>query len=117
MPDHAPSGLTIRDALVSAASKGYDLQFVAEDGGVIETSDASVSVAAREVAVDVIWRIEGASDAADQLLVAAVVAPSGERGSLLLTYGPSASVVDDSVMQDLDIRSAEPGLPPEATAY
>lgn len=111
-PDHAPSGLTINDALSAAGQLGFERQFVVADDGQVRDADEASSFAAADAEVHVLWRIEGASDTADELMVVAVTAPSGTRGTLMLCYGPGCSEADNAVMDALDIEGAEPGLPP-----
>ncbi len=113
-PDHAPSGLTINDALSAAGQLGFERQFIVADGGQVRDADDTGTFAAADAEVHVLWRIEGASDSADELMVVAVTAPSGTRGTLMLCYGPGCSEADNDVMEALDIEGAEPGLPPDA---
>jgi hypothetical protein len=48
-------------------------------------------------------RLEGASDPADMLAVAALVCPvCSARGTLVLGYGPEATAEDSDVLQVLD---------------
>lgn len=113
-PNYAPAGLTIAEALASAQEQGYTQQFVARSNGTIEHADSHTTVHASDVAPEILWRIEGASDAADELMVLAIKTPDGGQGTLMLTYGPGASEEDSQVMEALDVRDAKPGLPPQA---
>lgn len=110
--EHAPSGLTIRDALTAAHQNGYVAQLLAANDGTVETADGSWVGPASSLSVECLWRVEGASDPADQLLVAGVTTAGRDRGTLLLTYGPHATAEDAAVLADLDVTGAAPGLPP-----
>lgn len=107
--DHAPSGLTIKAALDGAHQAGYVDQLIAGVDGRLFNADRTRSVPADEVTVVYLWRIEGASDAADEALVVAVDCPDGSNGTVLLTYGPAASPEDEAILERLDISSAGPG--------
>ncbi|MGI9033815.1 MAG: hypothetical protein ACR2HY_09110 [Acidimicrobiales bacterium] len=62
-----------------------------------------VSNAAR-VNVDVLRRVEGASDPDDMLAVAAVTCPNCRtRATVVLSYGPEASEDDTDVMLQLGV--------------
>ena len=114
-PTPAPSGLTIRDALTAAHEQGFKEQFMALSDGVIKNIDSGKTAHAADVEVDVLWRIEGASDSADELMVLAISTVDCGRGTIMLTYGPSATKEDNEVLEGLNIRGAKPGLPPEAS--
>lgn len=112
-PTFAPDGLTISDALAAAGEQGYKEQFMALSDGVIKNIDSGKAAHASDVEVQVLWRIEGASDSADELMVLAISTVDCGRGTIMLTYGPSATEEDNDVMEALDIHGAKPGLPPE----
>jgi hypothetical protein len=57
---------------------------------------------ASAIVVHELRRLEGASDPADMLAVAAIACPAcGTRGTLVLTYGPEATAGDDAVLSHL----------------
>lgn len=61
-------------------------------------------VGAGELCVERTRRLEGASDAADMMLLVAAVCPScGSGGVLTLAYGPRASAGETGVLRDLHI--------------
>lgn len=111
--EHAPSGLTIRDALNAARQQGYVAQFLAASDGTVETADGSWVGPASSLSVECLWRAEEAGRReSDHLLVAGVETAGRDRGTLLLTYGPHATAEDTVVLADLDVTGAAPGLPP-----
>lgn len=64
--------------------------------------------AAGEASVDALLRTEGASDPDDMTAVVGVTCPRcSARGTLVLGYGPTASV------EDTDVLVALPDPPPE----
>lgn len=99
---------TLIDVLDEMAADGYDTQQIARPGGRIECTGCDRDDAPASFQVDRIRRLEGASDAADQLLVVCALCPScGRRGVLTLTYGPNASTVDAAVTEHLDFGGAD----------
>ena len=71
-------------------------------GGTIECESCHHSVAAPDAPVLELRRLEGASDPDDMLAVVAVECPNcGLRGSLVLNYGPTATVEDSAVLVGL----------------
>ena len=72
--DPTPFGLTIADALRAAADRGFTAQFDAAAGGEVVQPADDRAFPAGQVSPRYLWRIDGASDVADQLLVVAVEA-------------------------------------------
>lgn len=100
----APPGLTIMEALESAADAGYTTQFRSVEGGEVRCEAGGHRVNPAAISAESIWRIEGASDAADMMIVAAVTCPRCEaRGTLSLGYGPNTSAADEAVLRHLDL--------------
>ena len=108
--DQAARGAdTLMSVLQEAADEGYDVQQIAREGGVIECEACEVSSPAAGFDVQQIRRLEGASDSADELLVAWTACPNCERlGTVTLGYGPNANEADQAVLDDLDITDADP---------
>ena len=60
-------------------------------------------------------RVEGASDPADMAALVALSCPScGERGTLVLTYGPAASPEEGDVLGALRDRRHDDVAPPSS---
>ena len=106
-----PPGLTIMEALESAAGDGYTTQFHSVEGGEVRCEAGGHRVNPAALSAESIWRIEGTSDAADMMIVAAVTCPRCDaRGTLTLGYGPNTSAADEAVLRYLDIGDgAHPG--------
>ena len=93
---------TLLDVLARYTSHGWSSQFAARAGGTIECESCHHSVAAPDAPVLELRRLEGASDPDDMLAVVAVECPNcGLRGSLVLNYGPTATVEDSAVLVGL----------------
>ena len=106
--DAASGGETLLDVLAEAESHGYGTQHVARDDGGVECLGCGETSDAERFTVDDVSRLEGASDAADLMLVARTVCPAcGCKGVLTLGYGPNASDEDTAVLDRLDISPAD----------
>jgi hypothetical protein len=90
------------DSLAAAQRAGFTEQFIANADGTVRCDHCPSDIAADRLVVHHQDRLEGASDAADELLVAHVECPdSGVRGTLTLGYGPNATDADVAVLQRL----------------
>lgn len=108
-PTSAAGADTLLGVLDEAASLGYDTQQIAHQNGAIECTACTKRTPAGGFDVEHVRRLEGASDAADLLLVAWAPCPNcGERGALVLGYGPNASSDDVAVLEQLDLTGADP---------
>ena len=110
MPDDPLAGVardanTLTDVLASLEKEGFHGQFVARDGAEVECMSCKTLTSSRDMSGDHrLRRLEGASDPADMLAVAALTCPScGTKGTLVLSYGPEASVIDNDVLRALDV--------------
>lgn len=102
--DVTAGATTLMEVLDAAAAAGYEDQFVAVEGGGIRCGACGAIVPAADLAVTRTDRLEGASDAADMLLVARTDCPGcGAGGTLVLGYGPNASDADVAALEDLDL--------------
>jgi hypothetical protein len=94
---------TLLEVLARYTRAGWSSQFAARPGGVVECESCHHSMAAAEVPVLELQRLEGASDPDDMLAVVAVECPRcGLRGSLVLNYGPTATEEEADVLLGLD---------------
>jgi hypothetical protein len=102
---------TITDVLHTFEQQGFGSQFIAREGAIVECAVCHRRTRASELVVDGVRRLEGASDPDDMLAVAALVCPScGSRGTLVLGYGPVATIEDADVLTALEAAPApEPG--------
>ena len=93
---------TLLEVLSRFTRLGWSSQFAARAGGTVECESCHHSVAAADVPVLELRRLEGASDPDDMLAVVAVECPNcGLRGSLVLNYGPTATEEDADVLLGL----------------
>ena len=91
------------DELVSTfETEGYRGQMAARPGGFVLCMSCQMESPAGEFELDALERMEGASDPADMLAVAAVICPvCNTSGTLVLGYGPEADRDDADVLADL----------------
>lgn len=94
---------TVSDALAAFAEQGHVVNMIARpEAQVLCTGCRTLSPAA-DMHVVAIVRTEGASDPDDMTAVVAVVCPAqGEKGSLVLAYGPESSIEDSEVLAALE---------------
>jgi hypothetical protein len=93
---------TLLDVLGRYTREGWSSQFAARAAGSIECESCHHVVAASDVPVLELRRLEGASDPDDMLAVVAIECPNcGLRGSLVLNYGPTATEEDAAVLLGL----------------
>ncbi len=106
--DVARGAETVVDALETARREGYETQFVARVGGDVRCHSCHRIVNAAVLGVDRVRRLEGPSDAADELIVVWVTCPRcGSRGVITLGYGPNASAEDVAVLRHLSLDHAD----------
>jgi len=93
---------TLLDVLGRFTQHGWSSQFAACAGGCVECESCRHIMAASDVPVLELRRLEGASDPDDMLAVVAIeCANCGLRGSLVLNYGPTATEDDAAVLLGL----------------
>jgi len=108
----AQDAQTIADAIRVLESEGYTSQFRALEGGILECLHCHESTPAAAVAVEKMARLEGPTDPADMVALAALTCPRcGARGTLLLGYGPDSSLEDAEALQALGDARQGAGVP------
>lgn len=101
---------TLIDLLNAANAAGFTGQMIAVEGGNVRCVECDDTTPASDLDVMHSHRLEGASDAADLMLVAWAACPRcGTAGTLVLGYGPNASKEDADVLADLDIEPWQAG--------
>ncbi|HEY3831548.1 MAG TPA: hypothetical protein VGO03_04595 [Acidimicrobiia bacterium] len=101
-PNSAQDAQTIADVIRTLEADGYTGQFRAVDGGNVECFTCRQTSPAASVAVASMERLEGPTDPADMVAVAAISCPQcSARGTLLLGYGPDSSLEDAEALQSL----------------
>ncbi|MDQ3978059.1 MAG: hypothetical protein M3314_00700 [Actinomycetota bacterium] len=101
MPPSAesPDNITLSDVLESLELEGYRGQMAARPAGQVLCVSCHMESDAAEMQVDDLRRLEGVSDPADMMAVAALVCPVCKtQGTLVLSYGPEASGDDAEVL-------------------
>lgn len=96
------SSATIQDGLGVFASKGYSGQFRTTADGLLRCIACGEDLDPHEVRLDAVCRVEGASDPADQVVVAALTCPSGHKGTEVFTYGPGADPMEADALRALE---------------
>jgi len=105
----ARDATTLLDVLHAFAERGLKGEFAVRDDSAIECLTCRHVQPAHAFHVRAFRRLEGASDPADMLAVAALGCPNcGTQGTLVVNYGPLASAQDAAALRDLE----EPPPPP-----
>lgn len=93
---------TLGDVLSSFEVEGYKGQMAAAPAGHVVCLTCHQESPATELRLDALERMEGASDPADMVAIAALVCPlCSAHGTLVLSYGPEASDDDADVLAAL----------------
>lgn len=98
---------TLVAVLARLEAAGYDAQFIVTDDAMIECAGCGGRLSPDEFEVDEWQRLEGASDPADMMVIAAARCRScGRTGTIVMGYGPNASGGDGAVL--LALRDSNP---------
>ena len=98
-------GLTMSEALARFEADGYTSQFGAVEGGMVRCYACHHDTPATEIELNDLVRVECFSDPDDLVPVAAVTCPKcGHKGTIVLKYGPEASLEDSDVLAALSDR-------------
>jgi hypothetical protein len=108
--------VTLLDVLGTLTGEGFTGQFMAREpeastqAGRIECASCHTEFRADTADASELRRLEGASDPDDMLAVIALTCPRcGARGSLVLNYGPVATLEDAAALLGLDRPPADVG--------
>lgn len=102
MTNEVPDALTVSEIVAAYERQGYVMSFGVEPGGALRCGACNTASHARDVQVDAIARVEGASDPDDMALVAVVCCPWCQvAGTLVAGYGPLSSPEDADVVAAL----------------
>jgi hypothetical protein len=102
-PGEVTDGYTIAEAMQRLESDGYSGQFAARPGAMVRCFTCQRESQAGAVQLHRLVRTEGASDAADETVIAALTCPRcGARGTTVLNYGPEAPPDDAEVLRLLE---------------
>jgi DNA-directed RNA polymerase subunit RPC12/RpoP len=101
------------DVLAHYELEGFSGQFASRRGGRILCLACSRESKPQEVLCFALHRLEGASDPAEMMAVAALECPHcGSRGTLTLTYGPTAPRRDAHILRHLNDARGATGIRP-----
>jgi hypothetical protein len=115
-PMEATDETTLTAVLASYESAGFDSQFAATDDGQVHCFSCGVGAPPERVELHSLRRLEGASDPADMLAIAAVLCPSCDaKGVLVLNYGPESAPAEAEVLVRLEDRRDDDVLPAAQT--
>lgn len=108
---HQGEARTLERVMASLTERGYTGQLASVEGAQVRCLTCREVSPAASVTVEVIERLEGASDPDDMLAVVAVRCPRCQTGgTLVLGFGP------DSSSEDSDVLAALPGPTPSGVA-
>jgi hypothetical protein len=92
---------TLVELLDELAAEGFAAQLEVRPSGEVVVCATGKTVDPGELTLHSMRRLEGASDPADMVAVAAVSTPDGVRGTLVLKFGPDASEGEAAVLAAL----------------
>jgi hypothetical protein len=93
---------TLRGVIGEFEQAGYTGHFGARERGVIRCFACQHEFSPKDASIETVRRLEGASDPDDMLAVVPVTCSEcGTRGTLVLSYGPEASLEDSEVLAAL----------------
>ena len=96
---------TLQNVLDGLAAEGYDGESDALEGGSIRWRRCRHEAPAADTTVELLRRMEGASDPADMLAAMGVTCPvCGDKAALVVHYGPTAGSADADVLVALPIE-------------
>jgi hypothetical protein len=113
MSDFPPSDeTTLTDVLEGYARGGFTSSFVVTDDSELECIECGTVSSPEDVSMSSLRRLEGASDPDDMVAVIAVTCPAcNSKGTLVLGYGPMATVQDSDVLKSLRDDRADTSAP------
>lgn len=98
----AQDAKTLTRALRDLEAGGFTGEFRILDQGRLQCLTCRDEVDGREVAMESLDRLEGASDPADMLAVAAIACPRcAARGTVVVNYGPDATLEESKLLLEL----------------
>jgi hypothetical protein len=100
--DGTPTDLTSAAALARLEAAGYTSEFLVRPGGMLECVACGSTFDAAYARIDRLQRFEGNEDPGDgEIVVAVSCGDCGQRGVLVLGYGPAANPDDQDVLAKL----------------
>jgi hypothetical protein len=111
--DSAQGGeATMIDVLDAYAQGGFDSSFSVTDDSELECVACGTVSPASSVSMSSLRRLEGESDPDDMVAVVAITCPAcGARGTVVLGFGPMATLQDSEVLKGLRDDRADATAP------
>ena len=101
---------TLAEAMQRYEGLGFRGQFAVRGGGRLHCLSCGRELAARQMHLQAMHRLEGASDPDEEAAVAALECGScGTKGTVVLSFGPAGSLDDRQVLAALDDRRNSEG--------
>ena len=98
-----PTVRNVNTELADLDKLGFHKGFLVKAGGHVGCPACGMDAAARDVEIVELRRVEGQSDPADMAAIIGIRCKECDHeGTLVLTYGPSASAEDADVLAQLD---------------
>ncbi|MEA3203976.1 MAG: hypothetical protein QOI63_1656 [Thermoplasmata archaeon] len=99
---------TLQGVLERYTQEGFTGQFGARQAGQLRCFTCGNDLDPAKARLHALHRLEGASDPGDEMAVAALECPRcGAKGTIAMSYGPSASIEDALVLKAMtDTRRA-----------
>jgi hypothetical protein len=100
---------TISEVLAAFEGDGYAGQFRVLERARLQCLTCRREVEAKRVALDRLQRLEGPTDPADMVAVAALTCPECDaRGTVVINYGPESALEDSEVLIALEDERERP---------
>jgi hypothetical protein len=94
---------TITEVLEEYEAQGFDSQFMPDADGNLRCLNCNNTVPADEIGLAALRRVEGVSDPDDMAAIAALECPRcGAKGTVVLKYGPGASIEEADILGHLE---------------
>jgi hypothetical protein len=102
VPGVPSDNTTMVDVVRDFERAGFDGDVVLHDDGTVGCGSCGATAAPQKLEVHHLRRLEGASDPGDMVAVVAIACPScGQRGTLVIPYGPEGSAGEAEFLQHL----------------
>lgn len=102
------------EVLAEYADAGFDADAFAAEGGMILCGSCQSLLSPDHIDIYSIRRLEGSSDPSDNVGVVAIICPVCKaKATMVLKYGPEATVDETAIWHHTNDRRASPILPPD----
>lgn len=93
--------VTLRETVDELTREGYSEDFFAVPAGLRAARSGKI-YAPEDLVTDRVARIDEDTDPADQVIVYALHAPDGARGTYVAAFGPAIDAADAAILPQLD---------------